>query len=80
LAKNGNNKISVQPWVKNLGTLCFGQPPPPPFPKKKKKKLAWKLTIQVENEKWTVHSPHTKHNLKYKTPLPPPTSKKREAL
>jgi len=71
--------------VCNLGSrtwelFALDSRPPPPFPKKKKKKLAWKLTIQVENEKWTVHSPHTKHNLKYKTPLPPPTSKKREAL
>jgi len=39
-------------------------------------------TVQVENEQWTVHSPHrTQIENKKKTPLPPPPqAKKREDL
>jgi hypothetical protein len=43
LAKTGNNKISVQPGVKNLETFCFEQPPPPFQRKNKKNKIAWKM-------------------------------------
>jgi hypothetical protein len=52
----------------NLGSgtwELFALNNPPPSPKKKKEKnLHGKSTVHVENEKWTGHSPHTKHNLK----------------
>jgi hypothetical protein len=74
--KTCNNKINVQHGVKNLGTLCFE--PPPPL-RKKKKNLHGKSTVQVESDKWIVHSPHqTQFEIK-NPPLPPPTSKKLEA-